>query len=216
MDDLRDYINKLRHDFSKRSLDEKDVSPDPLVQFEKWFREAVDTKVNEANAMSLSTVSAEGKPSSRILLLRNFDEKGFVFYTNYASRKGGEINDNPNAAMLFFWPELERQVRVEGILMKQSSSESDLYFNSRPRESKLGAWTSAQSKIIESRKVLDEEYEKLGKKYPGDSVPRPPHWGGYILKPASVEFWQGRPSRLHDRILYTKERDSWKIHRLAP
>jgi pyridoxamine 5'-phosphate oxidase len=214
MDDIRNYINTLRHDFSKESLDEKDVHGNPLTQFSKWFHEAVDAKVNEPNAMAVSTVSTEGKPSSRIVLLRNFDENGFVFYTNYTSRKGEEISGNPNAALLFFWPELERQVRIEGMLVKQSAAESDDYFNSRPRTSRLGAWTSAQSKVIESRNVLDEEYMKLEKKYPGE-VPRPDYWGGYILKPASFEFWQGRPSRLHDRILYELG-EGWKISRLAP
>jgi pyridoxamine 5'-phosphate oxidase len=215
MDDIRNYINTLRHDFSKQGLDEKDVHKNPVTQFSKWFREAVDAKASEPNAMALSTVSAEGKPSSRIVLLRNFDENGFVFYTNYTSRKGEEIMENPAAALLFFWPELERQVRIEGVLQKQTPGESDLYFNSRPRGSKLGAWTSTQSKVIANRNVLDEEYKKLEQKYPGD-VPRPAHWGGYVLKPQAIEFWQGRPGRLHDRILFTLEKDDWKVERLAP
>jgi pyridoxamine 5'-phosphate oxidase len=216
MEDLRNYINSLRHDFSLESLDEKDVHKNPINQFSKWFTEAVDSKVNEPNAMTVCTATKDGKPSARILLLRNFDDNGFVFYTNYKSRKGKEIVENPHAAILFFWPELERQIRIEGVLSKQSTEVSDLYFSSRPRSSKLGAWTSAQSQVIESRKVLDEEYEKLSVKYPGEDVPRPEHWGGYILKPATIEFWQGRPSRLHDRILYTKENSNWKIERLAP
>lgn len=216
MDELNKHIHQLRTTFSKASLDEKDVLSDGVEQFKKWFAEAVDAKVNEVNAMSLSTVSKAGKPSSRIVLLRNIDQDGFVFYTNYESRKGGEIHDNPNVALLFFWPELERQVRIEGVLIKQGAEESDKYFNSRPRESKLGAWTSAQSKVVSSRKVLDEEYEKLSKKYPGNDVPRPAYWGGYILKPSSLEFWQGRPGRLHDRILYSKNGEVWKIERLAP
>jgi len=216
MEDLRNYINTLRHDFSKQTLDEKDVHKNPVTQFSKWFTEAVDAKVNEPNAMTVCTATKVGKPSARIILLRNFDDNGFVFYTNYNSRKGGEIIENPNAALLFFWPELERQVRIEGVLSKQSAEESDLYFKSRPRTSKLGAWTSAQSKVIPNRKTLDEEYEKLSEKYPGEDVPRPDHWGGYLLKPFSIEFWQGRPSRLHDRILYTKENGEWNIMRLAP
>jgi pyridoxamine 5'-phosphate oxidase len=216
MEDIRNYINTLRHDFSKQALDEKDVLHNPVTQFSKWFHEAVDAKVNEPNAMSVSTVSKDGKPSSRIVLLRNFDENGFVFYTNYTSRKGEEIISNPHAAILFFWPELERQVRIEGVFTKQTSEESDLYFNSRPRASKLGAWTSAQSKVIANREILDEEYKKLSDKYPGEEVPRPPYWGGYILKPYSFEFWQGRPSRLHDRLLFSLENDSWIIERLAP
>ncbi len=216
MKDLRLYINSLRHDFAKQTLDEADVIADPVLQFEKWFKEAVDAHVNEPNAMTVSTATKEGKPSSRILLLRNFDENGFIFYTNYTSRKGIEIMNNPNCSLLFFWPELERQVRIEGVLQKQTAAESDLYFQTRPRGSKLGAWTSEQSKIIKSRDVLDQEYEKLSVKYPGEDIPRPPYWGGFVLKPVSIEFWQGRPSRLHDRILYTRGNSNWKIERLAP
>lgn len=216
MEDLRSFINTLRHDFSKQTLDESDVNKDPVLQFEKWFKEAIDAKVNEPNAMTLATSTSDGKPSARILLLRNFDEKGFVFYSNYTSRKGEEITANPNAALLFFWPELERQVRIEGVLVKQTADESDLYFNSRPRGSKLGAWTSEQSKIVASRKALDDAYEAMSKKYPDNNVPRPAYWGGYVLQPTSIEFWQGRPSRLHDRILYSKEKGNWKIERLAP
>lgn len=216
MDNINEHINQLRSVFSKASLDEKDVEKDAVKQFAKWFGEAISAKPNEVNAMSLSTVSSDGKPSSRIVLLRGFDENGFIFYTNYTSRKGEEITDNPNAALLFFWPELERQVRIEGVLGKQSAEESDAYFNARPRESKLGAWTSAQSKVIASRKVLDEEFEKLSAQYPGETIPRPVHWGGYVLTPVSIEFWQGRPGRLHDRILYTKDAGNWKISRLAP
>jgi pyridoxamine 5'-phosphate oxidase len=216
MEDLRNYINTLRHDFSMQGLDEKDVHKNPVTQFSKWFTEAVDAKVNEPNAMTVCTVSKECKPSARIVLLRNFDEDGFVFYTNYKSRKGEEIDSNPSAALLFFWPELERQIRIEGVLSKQSSEESDNYFKSRPRTSKVGAWTSSQSKVIANRTVLDEEYLKFSNKYPGEDVPRPTHWGGYVLKAVSIEFWQGRPSRLHDRILFTKENNDWKIERLAP
>ncbi len=216
MEDLRLYINTLRHDFAKQTLDKKDVNVNPILQFEKWFKEAVDAKVNEPNAMTVATASPEGRPSARILLLRNFDENGFVFYTNYTSRKGGEILKNPYASLLFFWPVLERQVRIEGKLTKQSAEESDKYFKTRPRTSKLGAWTSEQSRVVASRTALDEEYKKLSEKYPGEDVPRPIYWGGYILEPANIEFWQGRPSRMHDRLLYTKEKDNWKIERLAP
>lgn len=216
MEDLRSYINTLRHDFTRQTLDRKDVHPDPVLQFEKWFKEAVDAKVNEPNAMCISTVSAEGKPSSRIVLLRNFNREGFVFYTNYNSRKGVEIEKNPHAALLFFWPELERQVRVEGILRKQSAEESDEYFNSRPRESKLGAWSSEQSKPIEDRNILDTAYDAYAKKFPGEEVTRPPYWGGYVLIPECFEFWQGRASRLHDRMLYVQEGQQWKIQRLSP
>jgi pyridoxamine 5'-phosphate oxidase len=216
MEDLKLYINALRHDFTKQTLDIKDVNTDPVLQFEKWFREAVDSKVNEPNAMGISTVSTEGKPSSRIVLLRNFDKNGFVFYTNYNSKKGTDISKNPHAALLFFWPELERQVRIEGTLRKQTPEESTRYFSSRPRTSKLGAWTSEQSKPIADRSVLDKAYEENLKKFPTDEVPRPEYWGGYVLTPDSMEFWQGRASRLHDRILYTQENKNWKIERLSP
>lgn len=216
MEDLRLYINTLRHDFAMQTLDEKDVAQNAIAQFEKWFKEAVDAKVNEPNAMTVCTASKDGKPSARILLLRNFNEKGFVYYTNYNSRKGNEINENPNVALLFFWPELERQVRIEGTVVKQTSEESDLYFKTRPRTSKLGAWTSEQSAVIANRDVIATEYAKFEVQFPTEDVPRPPHWGGYLLKPETIEFWQGRPSRLHDRILYSKTKNSWKIERLAP
>lgn len=216
MEDLRLYINTLRHDFSKQTLDESQVDKSPFLQFEKWFKEAVDAHVNEPNAMTVATASKSGKPAARILLLRNFNENGFVFYTNYSSRKGEEIGQNPNCALLFFWPELERQVRIEGKLIKQSSAESDLYFNTRPRTSKLGAWTSPQSKVVKNRKELDELYEQMSQRFPSEDVPRPAHWGGYVLQPDSIEFWQGRPSRMHDRILYTLVNGNWKIERLAP
>lgn len=216
MEDLRNYLNSIRHDFAKQTLDELDVIDNPIDQFAKWFEEAVGAQVIDPNAMTLCSATKEGKPSARIVLLRNFSENGFVYYSNYNSRKGSEIADNPNCALLFFWPELERQIRIEGIVQKQSSEESDLYFNSRPRESKLGAWTSEQSKIISNREVLNKEYEKISLQYPDENVPRPPHWGGYLLKPSTIEFWQGRPNRLHDRILYTIENNNWKIERLAP
>ena len=176
----------------------------------------MNAKVNEPNAMTVCTATKEGKPSARILLIRNFDENGFVFYTNYNSRKGLEIEENPYCSILFFWPELERQVRIEGVLQKQNKEESDIYFQTRPRSSKLGAWSSPQSKVIESRNVLDEAYQKNSEKFPGDNVPRPEFWGGYLLKPNSIEFWQGRPSRLHDRIVYKKQNTGWDIVRLAP
>jgi len=216
MEDLKLYINNLRHDFSKKTLDKVDVNKNPIFQFETWFKEAVESNVNEPNAMTVCTSTKEGKPSARIVLLRNFDENGFVFYTNYTSRKGVEVLENPNCALLFFWPELERQVRIEGVLQLQSETESDSYFNNRPRGSKLGAWVSEQSKIIQSRKVLDEKYSELSAKYPDDNIPRPSYWGGYILKPSSIEFWQGRPSRLHDRILFSLVNNAWEIERLAP
>ncbi len=216
MEDLKLFINTLRHDFSKQTLDKKDVNNNPFVQFEKWIKEAIEAQVNEPNAMTLCTATKEGKPSARIVLLRNFTEDGFIYYTNYTSRKGIEISDNPNCAILFFWPELERQIRIEGEVQKQTSEESDLYFNTRPRESKIGAWTSSQSKVISDREVLNKEFEINSNKYPTDMIPRPVFWGGYVVKPLTIEFWQGRPNRLHDRILYTKENNNWKIDRLAP
>ncbi len=216
MENFSEYISKLRHDFSKMSLDESMIASDPIKQFEVWFRAAVEGKVNEPNAMVVSTVSATNRPSSRILLLRDFSENGFVFYTNYNSRKAGDIEANPAASILFFWPELERQIRIEGTLQKQSSVDSDRYFDSRPRGSKLGAWTSPQSEIIADRKAIDDELETITKKFEGKEIPRPEWWGGYVLVPDRLEFWQGRPSRLHDRICYIKEKENWKIVRLAP
>lgn len=216
MEDLRNYLNTLRHNYSKESLDKDDVNTDPVLQFAKWFEEAVGAQVIDPNAMTLCTATKEGTPSARIVLLRNLSDCGFVFYSNYTSRKGMEIEENPNCALLFFWPELERQIRIEGVVQKQSDEESDLYFNSRPHGSKLGAWASEQSKVISSREVLIKQQEELSKKYPDENVPRPPHWGGYLLKPVSIEFWQGRPNRLHDRILYRIENNNWKIERLSP
>lgn len=217
MEDLRDYINKLRHDFSMQVLDESLMEKNPIKQFEKWFKEAVDAQVPEPNAMTVSTVSAEGFPSGRVALLRNFNEAGFVFYTNYASRKGRELELNPQVSLNFFWPQLERQVKIQGIAEKQSPEESDLYFNSRPRSSKIGAWTSPQSEVVESRKTLDDLYKEVEKKFEGKEIPRPEFWGGYIVKPTNIEFWQGRPSRLHDRIRYTfLPGGTYKMERLAP
>lgn len=217
MDNLREYINQLRHDFSKLTLDETMVSSHPVQQFETWFKAAVEAKVNEPNAMSVSTVNTAGRPSSRIVLLRNFDENGFVFYTNYNSRKGNEISNNPQAALLFFWPELERQVRIEGQLIQQTPTDSDSYFLSRPRSSRLGAWTSPQSSKIDNREVLDKELAVITERFENSDVPRPEWWGGYVLQPDYFEFWQGRESRLHDRIVYEKnEQGAWLRSRLAP
>ncbi len=206
----------IRQEYKKHTLDEKDVNPNPFLQFAEWFQLAEKSNLMEYYIMTLATADKDGKPSARIVLLRNFDENGFVFYTNYTSRKGNDILENPNAALLFFWQDLERQVRIEGTLTKQTAAESDAYFESRPFESKLGAWTSEQSKVIESRNVLDERFAQVSKKYADGNVPRPPHWGGYVLKPTHIEFWQGRPSRLHDRILFTLENNVWKMERLAP
>lgn len=215
---MKDFIRSSRFHYSSGQLDEKNVNKNPIIQFENWMEEAIDKKLPEPHTMILSTASKTGRPSGRVLLLRDFSEKGFIFYTNYKSRKGEEINQNPWASLTFFWQQLERQVRIEGKLAKLSSKESDDYFNSRPFESRIGAIASNQSKIIESRKELDNNYEMLLKKYSTKNVPRPVHWGGYCLKPLCIEFWQGRTNRLHDRILFTRKNvnEKWKVQRLAP
>lgn len=206
----------MRVDYKKHKLEEEDVNKNPIFQFEKWFQDAKDANVHEPYAMTLATANKAGQPTARIVLMRKFDEKGFVFYTNYLSRKGNDILENPKAGLLFFWQDLERQVRIEGVLEKDTEQESDMYFQSRPHESKIGAWTSEQGKVIANRKVLEERFLEYSEKYPDEFVPRPPHWGGYLLRPTAIEFWQGRPSRLHDRILFTLENSIWKMERLAP
>ncbi|MFL5753426.1 MAG: pyridoxamine 5'-phosphate oxidase [Bacteroidia bacterium] len=216
MKDLKEYISRLRYDFSKRSLDEAMLKEDPLIQFEAWFREAVNAPAQSPNAMVISTATKEGKPSARIVLLRNFNEEGFVFYTNYQSKKADELQENPKAALTFFWPELERQVRIEGTIEKQNGKESDEYFLMRPDGSKLGAWSSPQSRVIKNRNILEENYTKKEEEFKGGLIPRPPYWGGYVLKPCFFEFWQGRPNRMHDRLSYTLIEEKWKIERLAP
>ena len=209
-------IAALRENYTKGSLDIADVSLSPIDQFQKWFDEAVSSELLEPNALLLSTVSAEGKPSARIVLLKGIDT-GFKFYTNYLSRKGTELAENPNGCITFFWNELERQVRIEGLIEKISSEESDAYFQSRPRGSQIGAWTSNQSMVIANREVLEERERHLIERFGEGQIPRPPHWGGYRIVPTYMEFWQGRPSRLHDRVAYTQEIDgSWKIERLSP
>ncbi|HEU4718450.1 MAG TPA: pyridoxamine 5'-phosphate oxidase [Bacteroidia bacterium] len=215
--DINEYLKKMRHDFSVMKLDETMVDKDPFDQFGSWFVAAVEAKVNEPNAMVLSTVSESGRPSSRVMLLRHFSGKGFSFFTNYNSRKGKEIEKNPAAAILFFWPELERQVRIEGKLSKVSAAESDDYFLSRPRESRIGAWASPQSEMISGRKALEDFLGNMKDKFADAEVIRPEWWGGFNLVPDRIEFWQGRPSRLHDRICYVRQDDgTWRISRLAP
>lgn len=209
-------IAALRENYSKGSLDVQDVNISPIEQFQKWFHEAIESKLPEPNAMVLSTVSVDGKPSARVVLLKGVDT-GFTFFTNYLSRKGAELGENPNACITFFWVELERQVRIEGMIEKVSADESDRYFHSRPSGSQIGAWVSNQSMVIGNREVLEEREQYLKAKFGDNPIPRPPHWGGYRLIPNYIEFWQGRPSRLHDRIAYTKlEEDTWKIERLSP
>jgi len=210
-------IADIRRDYSHKSLSEEDVDANAIKQFEKWWNEAVDSKIDEVNAMTLATASIDGLPSARIVLLKEFSEKGFVFFTNYESYKAQQLAENPKACLVFFWKELERQVRITGLIQKIGSAESDQYFNSRPESSRIGAWASPQSRVIESRDWLDEKFNELVNKMEGTEIKRPPHWGGYIVKPVVIEFWQGRPSRLHDRIQYTlEESGEWKIERLAP
>lgn len=217
MNDLIAHLRKTRLDFTKQTLDETEVHANPLNQFENWFKDAVDSQVNTPDAMVVATCSKEGKPSARVLLLRNFDEHGFVFYTNYHSKKAANMNDSPYAALIFFWPELERQIRIEGSVQKHDDKESDKYFVLRPDGSKLGAWSSQQSAVVDNRAVLDEKFEEMKKHFSGGEIPRPPFWGGYNVKPTHFEFWQGRPNRMHDRISYSlMEDNTWKIERLSP
>lgn len=206
----------IRREYSRAELSKEHVDPDPFVQFGRWMDEAIAAEVPEPTAMCLSTASTDGRPSSRMVLLKGYDGDGFVFYTNYNSHKGRELAENPYAALTFFWPELERQVRITGRTSKVSAEESDEYFKSRPYTSRLGAWASDQSEPIESKTVLVTKAAKLAIKYPTGHVPRPPHWGGYRVVPDMIEFWQGRPSRLHDRICYELVDSEWKISRLSP
>lgn len=209
-------IADLRKDYSRASLTEADVDPDPVRQFSTWFQQALDAGVAEANAMSVATVGADGRPSSRILLIKDVDSEGFTWFTNYASRKGRELAIHPHAALLFHWVELERQVRIEGRVDKLPAAQSDTYFQSRPLKSRLGALASAQSEPIASREALERQFAEAEAQY-GEQPVRPSHWGGYRLVPERVEFWQGRPSRLHDRIVYTRQDDgAWRRERLQP
>lgn len=216
MDDLRNYINNIRRDFSSQQLDESTVGKNPYRLFEKWFEEAVGSQILDPYAMAISTVSKENKPSVRVVYMRDISENGIVFYTNYESHKGRDLETNPNISALFFWVELERQIRIDGKVSVLNPALSDNYFASRPRESRIGAWASDQSRIIESRKFLEERYKKFEDEFSGKEVDRPKHWGGYLIEPVSFEFWQGRPNRLHDRIAFQKSGNGWNIVRLAP
>jgi pyridoxamine 5'-phosphate oxidase len=207
----------LRKDYSLAGLTEKELARDPFRQFEKWFQEAEAAKIPEPNAMILATATREGRPSSRTVLLKGLDGRGFVFYSNYESRKGRELEGNARSTLLFPWIALERQVIVEGAVAKVAREEGEAYFHSRPRLSQLSAWVSQQSSIIAGREVLEESMRALEKKYAGQEVPLPPHWGGWRLTPETVEFWQGRRNRLHDRLRYRREKDGgWIVERLAP
>ncbi len=209
-------IDHLRKEYSRAQLSKSDVASDPIEQFSKWFEEARLAQVPERNAMSLATINAQGRPSSRIVLIKEFDQRGFTWFTNYSSRKGQDLESNPHAALLFHWVELERQVRIEGRVEKISAAENDIYFESRPLNSRLGAIASAQSQIVENRAILEEKFIQVQTEY-GDNPPRPAHWGGYRLIPDYLEFWQGRNSRLHDRIVYIKQSDGeWGTQRLQP
>jgi pyridoxamine 5'-phosphate oxidase len=199
------------------TLDERLIDRDPILQFQQWFADAVAAGLPLPEAMSLATVSAEGKPTARMVLLKKVDADGFVFFTNYRSAKARELAENPNACLVFFWPQLERQVRIEGVVGKTSSAESREYFATRPRGSQIGAWASPQSEAIPGREVLEQRQAELEEVYRDREIPWPEHWGGYCLKPERIEFWKGRSDRLHDRILYVRQSDgSWTIQRLAP
>ncbi|TKK71678.1 pyridoxamine 5'-phosphate oxidase [Ilyomonas limi] len=214
---MNEQIAALRKDYRLKTLNEEDVATTAIQQFGRWWTEAVTSEIDEVNAMTLATATPNGIPSARIVLLKSFDETGFTFFTNYNSVKGKMLEANAKAALVFFWKELERQVRIEGDVVKLSSEESDTYFNSRPVGSRIGAWASPQSAVIPSRHVLEENVEQYVAQFK-EGIPRPPHWGGYIVKPLKVEFWQGRSNRLHDRILYTLQpgNNTWKVERLAP
>ncbi len=210
-------IASIRRNYSLHQLTEAEAASDPVVQFDKWWQEAIESEIDEVNAMTLATASADGVPSARIVLLKAYSPQGFVFFTNYESFKGQQLLENPKACLVFFWKELERQVRITGLVQRVDASESDEYFSSRPEGSQLGAIVSPQSRSIESREWLEKKLAEVGKQFAGQSLQRPDHWGGFIVKPVVMEFWQGRPSRLHDRLEYTLQNDgSWKRVRLAP
>jgi pyridoxamine 5'-phosphate oxidase len=214
---MEEKIAEIRKEYSHKTLVESEIDSDPIKQFNTWWQDALEAKITELNAMTLATASSDGMPSARTVLLKGFSEKGFVFFTNYNSFKGQQLAENPKACLVFFWKELERQVRITGIVQKTSNEENDAYFQSRPKISQVGAIASPQSQVIESRQWLDDHYKNLVEQLQKASIVRPGHWGGYIVRPVIIEFWQGRPGRLHDRIQYTLLEDgSWKIERLAP
>ncbi len=210
-------IADIRKDYTMSTLDVDFVDPNPIIQFEKWFNEALKSEIAEPTAMNLATVTANGRPSSRIVLLKGIEQNQFIFYTNYYSQKGVELGANPACALNFFWPDLERQIRIEGVATRLLADASDEYFKSRPRGSQIGAWASPQSTIIKDRKILEDRVSEIEKRFEGkQSLPRPNQWGGFAVEPFEIEFWQGRSSRLHDRLVYTKVDQEWVLNRLAP
>ncbi len=209
-------IDSLRREYSRARLTEREVASDPITQFQIWFEQARAAEIVEPNAMTLATATPDGEPSARIVLLKGIDERGFVFFTDYRSRKGEELRANPRAALVFHWQELERQVRVTGTVERATEAESEAYFRTRPLGSRIGAWTSHQSSVIEGRDVLERRLAELERDFASGEVPLPPYWGGFRVAPEAVEFWQGRPNRLHDRIRYARERGGWRLERLAP
>jgi pyridoxamine 5'-phosphate oxidase len=209
-------VAALREEYSRRPLRRRDLDPDPIVQFNRWLAEAVESRLKDPNAMSLATVNAAGQPSARIVLLKGLGAGGFLFFTNYGSRKAADLEANLRAGLNFFWPELERQVAIEGVVQKASREEAASYFHTRPVGSQLGAWASRQSQIVPSREWLEQKLDAAAAEYAGREVPLPEFWGGYWLVPASIEFWQGGPSRIHDRLRYLREGSGWRIDRLSP
>ncbi len=215
-EDIANYLNEIRRDFAGKPLNEDAVNDNPMEQYALWFEEAVNAQLLDPYAMSLTTVNNAGQPSTRIVYMRGIKDDGFVFYTNYSSTKGKDVAQNNQVALNFFWGELERQIRVEGAVEKMSDEDSDTYFSQRPRESQIGAWASSQSEELKDRTALEEKVAHYTEKFKDIDVPRPAHWGGYLVSPTKIEFWQGRPNRLHDRIVFTKSGDDWKKSRLSP
>jgi pyridoxamine 5'-phosphate oxidase len=208
-------IADLRREYARARLDEANISPDPMIEFARWLAEATVAEVPEPNAMALATATREGIPSVRMVLLKGYDERGFVFFTDYRSQKGAELRENPHAALAIYWAELERQVRIVGPVSAVSREDTETYFHSRPRTSRLSTWVSHQSQVIAGRSVLDHREREIRDQFP-DDVPLPPHWGGFRVRPETVEFWQGRPSRLHDRLRYVRDGNGWRVQRLSP